>query len=329
MSAPPRVSVVITAHNAAGTIAACLRSVAAQQGVAPGELEIVLVDDRSEDGTDHAAQSVHLTNWRFLRVTEYTPGPLTARQVALDRGFRAARGDVIFVTDADAVVPPDWIARTLGRLEATAADAVAGPVEFRSAERLRGPLQTVDSLYYLSVARILNALGFAAGLLFAHCAFRREVYARIGGFEGTGFALTEDLAFARALRRHGFRLVFQSHPLVSVGAAPNWGDLVRRAQRTSAGGVSALSVALGAWILPLPLLAVGSLVAGPLALQLFLLRYALGAAFTALAVLAARRFSFLPHALIYEPVAVLIGLRVLGLVLRRRQVEWGGVQYGR
>jgi len=152
---------------------------------------------------------------------------------------------------------------------------------------------------------------------------------RIGGFEGTGFALTEDLAFARALRRHGFRLVFQSHPLVSVSAAPSWGDLVRRAQRTSAGGVSALSVALGAWVLPLPLLAVGALVAGPLALQLFLLRYALGAAFTALAVLAARRISFLPYALIYEPVALLIGLRVLGLVLRRRQVEWGGVQYGR
>ena len=47
----PRCSVVITAHNERAGIVDCLRSLDRQHGLAPGDLEIILVDDRSTDGT--------------------------------------------------------------------------------------------------------------------------------------------------------------------------------------------------------------------------------------------------------------------------------------
>src|SRR5690606_27809843 len=68
MSGAPRYSVVVTAHNAVGSIAACLASVAGQEGVAEGEVEIVLVDDRSTDGTAEAALSAGVPVLRLLRV---------------------------------------------------------------------------------------------------------------------------------------------------------------------------------------------------------------------------------------------------------------------
>ena len=110
----PSISVVVTAHNAAETIQDCLRSVAGNLGAEPDDVEIILVDDRSADGTADAARALALECLRILRIDSYQDRSLTARQIALDLGFRSARGEVILVTDADAIVPQDWISRMVG-----------------------------------------------------------------------------------------------------------------------------------------------------------------------------------------------------------------------
>ena len=82
MKAAPRVSVVITAHNAAESVGDCLLSLKLQKGIAKDEIEILLVDDRSTDGTIKAARSAGLSNLRILRIEDHKPGGLTARQIA-------------------------------------------------------------------------------------------------------------------------------------------------------------------------------------------------------------------------------------------------------
>ena len=89
---PPTVSVVVTAHDAAGTIGDCLRSLAAQRGLPPGGVEILLIDDRSSDGTADAARAAGVPGLRIERIDAYDDRRLTARQVALDLGIAAARG---------------------------------------------------------------------------------------------------------------------------------------------------------------------------------------------------------------------------------------------
>jgi cellulose synthase/poly-beta-1,6-N-acetylglucosamine synthase-like glycosyltransferase len=327
MTAKPRISVLITAHNAADTIGPCLRSVAAQ--ASGDDVEVVLVDDRSTDGTSEAARATGLEMLRILRVDHPANSGLTTRQDALAIGIRAARGEVVLTTDADGLVAPGWIASMSTPILAGSADAVAGPVFFRAARGWLGVWQTVDVAYYLLLCRTLNALGFAGGVLFGNFAFRRDLFDAVGGFERIGFTLTEDLAFSRALKAHGSRIRYSGRGAVEVGACESWAALVERAKRVSSGGFSALSLSLGVWMALLPVLALLALVFGGAFGWLFLARYAAGAAFSAVSLLRVRRFSHLPAALLYEPLAIGIGLRVMARLAKNSRVEWGGKSYAR
>lgn len=93
----PRVSVVITLYNYADTIAAALRSVALSD---MDEVEVVLVEDAS---TDDSLAVAHATlaelPWLSGRVVERGANGGLAR--ARNLGIEHARGDLVFVLDAD------------------------------------------------------------------------------------------------------------------------------------------------------------------------------------------------------------------------------------
>lgn len=326
MNPAPRVSVLITAHNAAGAIGPCLRSIDAR----PDDgVEVILVDDRSTDGTSEAALAAGLPALRILRVETPADSGLTTRQDALALGIRSARGDVVLTMDADGIAAPGWVATMSASILRGEADAVAGPVFFRAERGWLGVWQTVDVAYYLLLCSLLNALGFAGGVLFGNFAFRRKLFDAVGGFERIGFTLTEDLAFSRALKAHGSTIRYSGRGAVEVAACESWSVLVERAKRVSSGGLSALSLALGMWMALLPLLALAAMALGGMWGWLLLARYALGAAFSAASLLKAGRLSLLPASLLYEPLAIAIGLRVMARLARNSRIEWGGKSYAR
>ena len=92
------VSIVIPVYNEAACLNACLRAIAVQT-VAP--TEVIVVDNNSIDGTLAVAR-------RFPFVTilrERKQGVVHAR----NRGFNAAKGDIIGRIDADTIVAADWV----------------------------------------------------------------------------------------------------------------------------------------------------------------------------------------------------------------------------
>src|SRR5439155_11862993 len=123
-----------------------LRPVAAQDDVPGGVLEIVLVDDRSDDGTANIARDTGLQGLEISRIDRYDSSSLPARQLALDAGIRRARGQIVLLTDADAIPAPGWIAAMCAPIERGAADVVAGGVEFAATgSAALAALQTVDA----------------------------------------------------------------------------------------------------------------------------------------------------------------------------------------
>lgn len=328
-----RVSAVVTAHDAADTIGACVRALASQRGFADGEMEIILVDDRSGDDTERVARATGVARLDLVTIARYDGGPLTARQLALDAGVRRARGRVIIVTDADARPSADWASRLVAPIERGAADVVAGGVAFvaaRSGVRaaLLAALQTADVAFYLAVCAALARVGLPSGMLFGSAAFTREAFLSLGGFAGVGPALTEDLAFARAAHDAALRLAFVPTPAVSVGASGSWRELARRARRTSAGGASVLAAVLGAWMaLPVGLAALSAF--GLASIGWLLGRYLAGVAIVAAALVRAGRPRLAWVAPFYEPFAIVTGLRVLWSLRRSSDVDWGGVTYRR
>ena len=323
----PRISTVITVHNAAHAIGATLASVMAQPEYVSGEMEVVLVDDRSTDGTLEIARAAGLPDRSLIRMDQPGSRGLTTRQEALERGIMAAQGEVVLILDDDGMVATDWAARMSAPILSRQVDVVAGPVHYRNG--WLGRWQTVDVAFYLMVCKLLNALGFASGALFTNFAFRREWYARTGGFPKIGYTLTEDLAFARALHAARAKIGFIGRGAAEIDACSSWRQLVTRARRVSAGGSSLLAAVLGLWMVLFVALLVAALVLGGAFAWAFLIRYAAGVAFTASALIRVGRPGLWPLALLYDPLAITVGVAVMLDLARGGKVSWGGIDYAR
>ncbi|WP_421996448.1 glycosyltransferase [Reyranella sp.] len=105
-------SVVIPAHNAAGTLAETLESLRAQTRT---DWEALVVDDGSTDGTAAIAEKQARRDGRIrlLPALGLRQGAAAAR----NRGIAAATGRWLLFLDADDLIEPPFMARMLGRLE--------------------------------------------------------------------------------------------------------------------------------------------------------------------------------------------------------------------
>lgn len=111
------VSIVIPVYNEENHLEACLKAIAKQK-VKP--LEVIVVDNNSSDKSVKIAKS-----FRFVTVlTEPKQGVLFAR----NRGFDAAKGDVIGRIDGDTVIDANWVQELQRIFTDSTVAAATGPV---------------------------------------------------------------------------------------------------------------------------------------------------------------------------------------------------------
>ncbi|MFC0038085.1 CDP-glycerol glycerophosphotransferase family protein [Actinomadura rayongensis] len=124
----PKLSVVVPVHNVEEHVRACLGSLAGQT---LRDLEVIVVDDGSSDGSAAIARRFAAGDDRFRVVHERHQGPGPARNA----GIRRATGRYLAFADADDVVPPHAYRRMVGSLERSGSDLATGGVERIDGER--------------------------------------------------------------------------------------------------------------------------------------------------------------------------------------------------
>lgn len=117
----PLVSVVVPFYNVEPYIAECLESLAAQT---LADIEVILVDDGSTDGSRRIADAFASRDPRFVVVRQPNRGPGPAR----NEGVRWARGSYLAFADSDDVVPPEAYETLVCSLERTGSDLACGGV---------------------------------------------------------------------------------------------------------------------------------------------------------------------------------------------------------
>lgn len=127
-------SVVAPAHNEQENVERLVNEVdqtLASTGIA---FEMIVVDDGSTDETQRRLRDLQSTRpWlRVLAMQNTPPGKGLGQSAAFQAGFRAARGDLIAVLDADLQNDPADLPFMLEVLDKTGADMVQGD---RSANR--------------------------------------------------------------------------------------------------------------------------------------------------------------------------------------------------
>ncbi|KPI18403.1 glycosyl transferase family 2 [Actinobacteria bacterium OK074] len=130
----PELSLVIPFCDVDLYLSACLDSVAAQT---LEDLEVLMVDDGSTDGSRKVAEGYARSDGRFRLIHQDNRGPGAARNL----GLRRTRGRYIGFVDSDDVVPPNAFERLVDTLRETGSDIACGGVRrFNSVTEWESPL---------------------------------------------------------------------------------------------------------------------------------------------------------------------------------------------
>jgi CDP-glycerol glycerophosphotransferase len=118
---PPRISVIVPVYNVERYLAPCLESLAAQTF---GDLDVIMVNDGSTDGSAALAEEFARRDPRFRLVHQSNGGLSKARNT----GIEAATGEFIAFADSDDVLPPRAYELLIGALDETGSDFASGNV---------------------------------------------------------------------------------------------------------------------------------------------------------------------------------------------------------
>jgi dolichol-phosphate mannosyltransferase len=153
---PIDLSVVAPAHNEQDNIQALVVQV--ERALSPTSLdwEFIIVDDGSTDQTRAIIQQLIPTHPRLrcIAMTRTPPGRGNGQSAAFHAGFRAARGRLIAVLDADLQNDPAEIPRMLDFLQRKDADMVQGD---RSHARKDNAVRRVGSIVGRAFRRLILA----------------------------------------------------------------------------------------------------------------------------------------------------------------------------
>lgn len=236
----PFVSIIIPARNEETRIAQCLHSIA-HSDYPVDRYEIIAVDDRSEDRTGEILLECAATIPNLQIVTLATPRTernLRGKPGALYAGISASTGEIILMTDADCIVPPDWITVIAAQFGNSDVGLTASFTEIHPNNAFES-MQAVEWTLTHSMALAGVGLRQPLGCFGNNLAIRRSVYDYLGGFAGIRFSVTEDLALLQAVFAAGHEIRYVCHKNAAVVTAPcaTFGEYIRQHHRWARGGL--------------------------------------------------------------------------------------------
>src|SRR5688572_16635899 len=236
----PRLSVVVLTWNEADNITACLQALGRQD---QPDLEVILVDAASTDGTVAIASSLQATLPYPLRIvvadTRISVG------AARNRGVASAQADVVAFLSADTEPAPEW-ARFALRGLADGADLVFG-------RQVHAPTkQTVGSAvrglrYHFPDGPTDEPARYASHV---NAAIRRHVLLTFPIGTSPGASAVDDILLARRAAQAGLVLAYEPGMLVRHRDVSSWRGEMAKNKREGL-GLGEHSAELGVRLEPL------------------------------------------------------------------------------
>ncbi len=221
----PLVSVLIPMRNEAAVIAETVRSLLAQDYP---NFEIIILDDGSTDDSAKIAREAAGGDSRLTILQgSGLPSGWLGKPWACQQLAAQAHGESLLFTDADVRWEPSALSALAAESQQTDADLLTvWPTQITQTwgERLVVPLMALTIQAYLPILAVhhlppaIFAHAMGQGLL-----FKRSAYEQIGGHQAIKAEIIDDMAFARAIKRHKLRLrAADGNGLIKTRMYQNW-----------------------------------------------------------------------------------------------------------
>lgn len=224
-----KVTVGLICYNELLNIDGCLKSI-----LSPGNLEqihqLIIVDNASTDGTLEKLQAWTRNHSHLITLIESDQNRIgRARQMVVDH----CETELLLFTDADCIVPPDWIIRHLEHLEEDVV-GVCGPNRLPEAHHWQKALS-----HFMSSplghggspqAMLPKAPVFVSHLPTTNALFRVSAIRKTKGFK-SHLMVGEDAELGNQLRRLGLKMKMHPTPLVVNQSADTFREWLLRMYR--------------------------------------------------------------------------------------------------
>lgn len=226
----PFISIIIAARNEEKNIGKCIQSIIAQTYPAD-KFEIIITDDHSTDQTVSVIESFQRENITILHLADFILGEKinSYKKKSIDTALQFAKGELIVTTDADCIAPKKWLETLAHFYQQKSPVFVALPVNFNSSSPddflFKKLFKIFQSLDFMTLQGITGASVFKkvhAMCNGANLAYKKEVFFKMGGFEGIDqLASGDDMLLMQKIQaRYPDEIAFLKSKEVIVNTQP-------------------------------------------------------------------------------------------------------------
>jgi len=218
----PTITVLIAAYNEAAHIESTVRN-KLEQDYPAGNIDIIVISDESDDGTDDIVAGIGDPRVRLIRQV-----PRAGKTSALNLAMPEATGEVIVFSDANSLYAPDTIKNLVAPLADPKVGYVTGRMVYKAPD---GSLTGEGCSAYMRYENNLRAwetdLGSIVGVDGGVDAMRREIYRPMNADQ------LPDFVQPLTVREQGYRVVYEPRALLYEDALAEVDDEFRMRVRVS------------------------------------------------------------------------------------------------
>lgn len=225
----PKVTLIIPFRNEAENIT---RLSVNLKNLRYPDLEILLIDDHSEDGSFQLLEK-RLGENQNIQIIK---SPLKGKKGALEYGVNLAGGEIIICSDADCDFPEFWAEQMITPFQNSNIQLVAGPVMVEVKGKFLEFFQSLDWASILLMTNYSFAKKKPLMCSAANFAYRKSAFERVHGYEGNNeFASGDDEFLLKKIHKlygeDACSYLTSSDVLVKTSAEPSWQALINQRVR--------------------------------------------------------------------------------------------------
>lgn len=203
----PKVTIMVAARNEEANILACLEALS-KLSYPESHLQILIGNDHSTDATEQLIRYFIQDKAHFTYSNiEANLGQAQGKANVLANLANSAQGDWWLITDADVMVPVDWVQSMIEVQQKKQADKSVGIVTgftLVQGKSLFARLQAIDWIYALGLIKVWSDQGIPVTAMGNNLGVLPKAYRAIGGYENIPFSITEDFALFQEIIKQGF-----------------------------------------------------------------------------------------------------------------------------
>jgi len=217
-----KITVIIPARNEEKNIADCLDSVCSQSY--PKELfDVLVVDDHSTDNTASIIKTYVQQNVKYISLKDFVGDKLNSyKKKAIEIAIQQSTGELLVSTDADCIVPENWLQTIAAFYEEHLPEFIAAPVSINCGFHFTEMFQALDFMTLqgitgASVHKKIHSMCNGANL-----AYTKKAFNEVGGFSGIDNIASGDdmLLMHKIYKQHPDKVMFLKSKESIVHTAP-------------------------------------------------------------------------------------------------------------